>query len=395
MNYIGIDIAKDTHYVAVVDNDENIILRARPFNEDADGYEKLLSLLAPIAQPEDTLVIIEATGHYWKNLFGFLVAKGFPVALINPLRSHNFAKEDLRRAKTDAADALMLARLGRQKRPTPTPPPDELLEELGEAVRLRDRLVQEIGDKARQLHAALDVGFPEFTRHIKDVTSHKATAILALYPSARKMAAIPKISKLSKLVYDGRHTVGRELAEALVADARRSVASRASATHHTQVKYLCEDLRVLRERLGEVDKEIGETVAAHPLGVLLAQLDGVGPQTAARVLAEVGDPARFRSADALASYIGVVPQLRQSGQRQTQRASTAGPGNARLRTALWMPVLTAVKRNPWLAAFYQRLLANGKPPKLAMIAAMRKFITAIYVVARDRKPFVYQVTNSA
>jgi transposase len=66
-----------------------------------------------------------------------------------------------------------------------------------------------------------------------------------------------------------------------------------------------------------------------------------------------------------------------------------GPvGNARLRMALWMPVLGAVRRNLWLKAFYDRLVAAGKPPKLALIAAMRKLLHAIYSVAKNRRPFV-------
>ena len=53
-----------------------------------------------------------------------------------------------------------------------------------------------------------------------------------------------------------------------------------------------------------------------------------------------------------------------------------------------MPVLGAVRRNPWLRAFYERLRAAGKPPKLALVAAMRKLLHAVYSVARNRKPFV-------
>ena len=53
-----------------------------------------------------------------------------------------------------------------------------------------------------------------------------------------------------------------------------------------------------------------------------------------------------------------------------------------------MPVLGAVRRNPWLRTFYERLRAAGKPPKLALIAAMRKLLHAVYSVAKNRKPFV-------
>ena len=55
-----------------------------------------------------------------------------------------------------------------------------------------------------------------------------------------------------------------------------------------------------------------------------------------------------------------------------------------------MPVLTAVRKNPWLRAYYQRLTARGKLPKVALIAAMRKLLIAVYTVAKTRRPFVSQ-----
>ncbi|MFN7598079.1 MAG: IS110 family transposase, partial [Cereibacter sp.] len=63
-------------------------------------------------------------------------------------------------------------------------------------------------------------------------------------------------------------------------------------------------------------------------------------------------------------------------------------GNAKLRRALWMTVLAAVRINPWLKAFHDRLRGAGKPPKLALIAAMRKLLHAVYSVAKSRNPFV-------
>ncbi len=126
----------------------------------------------------------------------------------------------------------------------------------------------------------------------------------------------------------------------------------------------------------------------HEVGSLLTTIDGVGPQTAARLVAELGDPASFRSAGALAAYIGVIPALRQSGKRTGMRAGLTSIGHAHLRARLWMPVLTAVRKNPWLRAYYQRLLARGKLPKVALVAAMRKLLVAVYAVAKHRRPFV-------
>jgi transposase len=63
-------------------------------------------------------------------------------------------------------------------------------------------------------------------------------------------------------------------------------------------------------------------------------------------------------------------------------------GNARLRKALWMPVLTAVRFNPWLRAYYERMVWRGKARKVALVAAMRKLLAAVWSVATHRKPFV-------
>ena len=149
MRFAGIDIASENHVVAVVDVEGQVLVKATSFKEDAGGYQRLLELLGP---PEGCLVAMEATGHYWQNLFAFLAAEGFQVALLNPLRTHHFAAEDLRRAKTDAIDAVGIARFAQQKRPAVTALPDEATLELREMVRLRDRMMQDLGDRVRQLH---------------------------------------------------------------------------------------------------------------------------------------------------------------------------------------------------------------------------------------------------
>ena len=80
--------------------------------------------------------------------------------------------------------------------------------------------------------------------------------------------------------------------------------------------------------------------------------------------------------------------MNHSGKSTPSRAGTTSLGDRRLRAKLWMPTLTAIVHNSWLKAFYERLIARGKPAKLALVAAMRKLLTAIYSVAKNRRPFV-------
>ena len=384
VRFAGIDIAAEKHFVAVVDERGDVLVKPTGFAEDAGGYEKVLELLGA---PGDLLVAMEATGHYWRNLFVALAAAGHCVALLNPLRTSRFASEDLQRTKTDAIDAVGIARFAAQKRPVATRLPDSATQELRELVRLRDRLMQDLCDRVRQLHRAVDLGFPEFTRHVRTLDSELATAILHEYPTAEAFLGLPW-KRLAKLCYDGRHKVGEEIAKALVEAAKVSVGRHHGPAYRVQVRFACEDIDLLRRRLRDLDRDIERTLGDHEVGTLLTTIDGVGPTTAARLIAELGDISAFRNAAAVAAYVGVVPGLRQSGKRQTTRAGLAPHGNARLRAKLWMPTLTAVRKNAWLRAYYEGLRARGKLPKVALVAAMRKLLIAVHYVATNRKPFM-------
>jgi transposase len=391
MRYVGIDIGAEQHVVAVIDDDETVLQRPRSFAEDADGYARLKESLG---NSGDALVAMEATGHYWQNLFAFLVAQGFRVVLINPLRTHRFAQEDLKRTKTDAIDALGIARFLRQKRPAPIVLSDEATRELRELVRFRDQLIATTGEQINRLHRLVDLGFPEFTGCVQDLCGPLATALLFRYETARAFAS-ERPARLAKLVYDGRHRVGDELARSLIAVAKRSVGAHHGEPYRRQVRYACEHLDLLRRQLREVSGDIDELISKHEVGKLLVTIPGVGTTTAARVLAEAGDLAAFRDANALASYAGLVPGLRHSGKQSPIRASLSPIGNAKLRRGLYMPTLTAVRSNPWLRAFYERLVAAGKPKKLALTAAARKLLHAMYSVAKHRRAFVPQLAQEA
>jgi len=370
--------------LAMVGEEGEVLCRSSPFGEDASGYARLFELLGP---PEGCLLALEATGHYWRNLFVALLAKGYAVAVLNPLRTRRFAEEELQRTKTDAIDALGIARFAAQKRPSAAQLPDVATEELRELARLRARLQEDFASRLRQLHRAVDLGFPEFTRHVHTLESQLAAAILSRYPTAASFHGV-SVKKLARIVYDGSHKIGEELARALIDEAANSVGSHHSEPYRLRIRYLCEDLDVLRRRLKDLARDIERKLDDHEVGKLLTTIDGVGPLTAACLIAELGDPARFRSAGAIASYVGVVPRLRQSGKKRFSGSPTIPFGNARLRKALWMVVLNAVRCNPWLRQYYERLRAAGKPGKVAVIAAMRKLLTAVWSVATHRKPFV-------
>ena len=158
MRFAGIDVGAERHMVAVVGEQGEVLCRSSPFGEDASGYAHLFELLGP---PEGCLLALEATGHYWRNLFVALIAKGYSVAVLNPLRTRRFAEEELQRTKTDAIDALGIARFAAQKRPRAAQLPDSVTEELRELERLRERLQE---DFAEPSEAVTPSGRPGLSR---------------------------------------------------------------------------------------------------------------------------------------------------------------------------------------------------------------------------------------
>lgn len=384
MRFAGIDIGSERHSIAIVDERGDVLQRPVSITEDATGYRRLRDLLGDTA---DCLVAMEATGHYWKNLFASLTTEGFAISLINPIRTRRFAEEELQRTKTDHVDALSIARFAAQKRPKTTRLADQASQELRQLVHMRLRVVQYLGDRVRNLHRAIDLTFPEFTRYVRGLDTELATAILSRYPSARSLSTAT-ISKLAKVCFDGRRRVGLPLARELIAAAKQSVGSLQTAPFELEVRYACQDIDEMRQRARLLEADIERRIDAHEVAKLSTTIQGVSTLTAAAIIAEAGDPSRFPNAATFASYVGVVPRVHQSGKRRFSANGAVPLGNARLRRALWMPVLVGIRVNPWLGTYYRRLRVSGKRPKVAMIACMHKLLTAIYSVAKHRRPFV-------
>ena len=383
-HYAGIDVGKGKHWLAIVDEDDKVVFKSKGFPETREGFEAMNEVLE---QHSIALLALEATGHYWKNLFVELVAvAGLQVALVNPRRTAAFAKEEQTRVKTDAADALAIARFCRQKRPEATGLGDLALETLRELVRLRDRLVQDRSDRLRQLHRAMDLAFPEFPKLVT-LDSQLAWTLLQKWPTALAFQKA-KRARISATVYDGRHHVGRERAEAIQRAAKRTVGAHQGEVWVMQIRMYAEDLELFTKRIRQLDQDIETFLDGHDVGKRITTIPGLGPNSAARILA-AADPTQFRSAKAFTAYFGVTPYTRKSGSSKTSdRAAISRIGNAELRRKLWMPTLTAIQKNPAIKPFYERLRERGKPPKVALVASMRKLLTVVYAVANQGHGFV-------
>ena len=144
-------------------------------------------------------------------------------------------------------------------------------------------------------------------------------------------------------------------------------------------------IRWLEKELARTDGDLQQTIEASETWreneALLKSVPGVGPVLARTLLAELPELGTLTHRR-LASLVGVAPFSRDSGTLRGRR--TVWGGRARVRGALYMGALVASRHNPTIRGFYERLVAAGKPKKVALVACMRKLLSILNAVMRDQ-----------
>jgi transposase len=146
----------------------------------------------------------------------------------------------------------------------------------------------------------------------------------------------------------------------------------------------------LERQIAEIDAEIKGTIDNDPSlrgkRDLLESIPGIGKRVSTTLLGELPQLAEFRSAKAVAAFVGLCPREFRSGT-SVSASWLSKMGNVHVRRVLYMPALTAMRWNPFLKAFAERLLARGKRPKQIRAAVMRRLLVLAYGVLKSGKPF--------
>jgi transposase len=149
-------------------------------------------------------------------------------------------------------------------------------------------------------------------------------------------------------------------------------------------------LRWLEKELSRTDRDLDEAIEGSPAfkenEALLRSVPGVGPVLCRTLLSELPELGSLAPRE-LSALVGVAPLNRDSGTLRGKRAVWGG--RSRVREALYMGALVASRHNPHIKEFYERLVAAGKPKKVALVACMRKLLVILNALLRDRTPWRY------
>ena len=173
----------------------------------------------------------------------------------------------------------------------------------------------------------------------------------------------------------------RQLCSMLIAERQRL-----STSHHSTRADIEASIDFLKGRLNKADAELAHLIERDhaELNTLLRGVKGIGPNALATLIAELPELGHLTRRE-IGAPVGVVPLNRDSGQFRGRQ--TTWGGRATVRRALYMAALVASRHNPAIRRFYAHLIEQGKAPKLALTACMRKLLTILNAIARDQVPF--------
>lgn len=378
MFIVGIDIAKNSHQATVIDSNGSTIIKPFNFANSSTGFNSFISKLFVIDPDISNFEFgMEATGHYWLNLYCKLVDLNAIVHVINPVQSDALRGLYIRQTKNDSKDSFIIAELIRFGRYSETSLSDNNLLALRELTRQRFYLIDCISDTKRKVISFIDKVFPEYQDIFTDMFGATSLELLSTYTSPDVIASldIDTFSSFLKKVSKGRF--GLSKATEIQNIAKNSFGSFLFADSSSfAIKQLLEQISLLESQVKELENYIAEKLSSF--NTTLTTITGVGTTLAAVFVSEIGDINRFESPEKLAAFAGIDPSVKQSGEFNGTKCHMSKRGSPYLRRALYLAAVACNLHNPAMRAIYDKKRAQGKPHAVALSVVERKLVNIIF-----------------
>lgn len=388
MIYAGVDIAKVDHVIGAVDETGAEAARPMKFKNSEAGFERCIAWLESVAESEDDVFVgMEATGHYWKACFAYLMAAGYRVCVVNPMQVHAMRKlKSLSGVKNDRIDSWLIAETLRQGDYDETRLATDEVQALKQLTRYHQGLKQELAAVKTQAICVLDAYFPEYAALFSDMFGAASLKVLAECPTPSEVAR-KRASSIAKLLSEGsRGRLGDAKAAEVKAAAKSSVGIRLGEEAASfQIRTMVSQVEFLNATIAKVEKEVASLLGKVEPDI--TTIPGVSTTTGAQIVAEIGDVKRFRNAASIVKYAGLNSGVDESGKYSAEGVPITKHGSPYLRRSLWLAANRARQYDPRLKEYYGKLRRKGKPHRVAVTAVARKLCHVVYAVMRDGKPY--------
>ena len=388
MIYVGIDVAKDKHDCCIINSDGDILFNSFTIPNNREGFDALFQKI--ISASDDLTKIkvgLEATGHYSYNLLGFLLDKGLPTHVINPLHTSLYRKSlSLRKTKTDKVDSRTIATMmmsdANLKSYSDTFYHNEELKSL---TRYRFDKVKERAKLKSSVSRLVNILFPELETLVPQLHMTSVYALLSEFPGASHVASahLTRLTNLLSAASKGHYS--KEDAIRFREAAKNSIGSRMPAKS-LELKHTISLIQELTTEIDEIEAEIKRIMDVEINSPILT-IPGISYRMGAMIIAEIGDFNRFDSADRILAYAGMSPSTYQSGQLNNCYAHMEKRGSKYLRYALYNATKYVCHWDETFAAYLSKKRAEGKHYNVAISHAAKKLVRLIFAMEKSGHPY--------
>ena len=384
MIYVGIDIAKRTHYASVMNSDGKILAEPFPFTNDLAGFQKLLSCIGSFPK-EQLLIGMESTAHYAENLTCFLFSRDFQVCIINPIQTASLRKSNIRKTKTDSVDTFLIIKALSLHDYRRFSKRDYDSLQLKNLCRFRQKLMKARTKVKIQLVSYVDLIFPELQYLFKSgIHTKSCYALLKTESNPDRIAKmhLTRLSNLLKKTSKGHYTKNHAIA--LKELASQSVGIK-DDTLSLQILQSIEQIEMYTQQISKVEASICE-IMDH-MDSVIKTIPGIGNLNGAMIIGEIGDISRFEKPCQLLAYAGLDPSVYQSGKFTAARTRMSKRGSKLLRYALINAAWQLTLNNETFKAYYDLKISQGRRHYNALGHVAHKLVRVIHKMMTDNRVF--------
>lgn len=384
MIYVGIDVAKEIHYAAIMDSNGVVIVEPFAFSNNADGFKKLTDKLLPFDK-SDLLIGLESTGIYSENLIAFLYSSTYPLAVINPIQTSSLRKTSIRKTKTDKIDTFLIIKSLMVNSYHLYSEQDDKSMQLKSLCRYRKNIKKSIARLKTQLNGYINIVFPEYLHFFKSgIHIGTSYAILKLYSSPEEIAAL-HLTKLSNLLSSSsKGRFGKEEALALKSLAKSSVGVKNKCIN-IQISQTISQIELFESQVDEIDIQIISLM--QDTDSVITSVPGISYIDGAMILGEIGNINRFSSPSKLTAYAGLDPSVYQSGNFNASHTKMSKRGSKLLRFALINASWQLSLHDKTFFDYYNLKRSQGLNHYAALGHCASKLIRVIFKLLKFNIPF--------
>jgi transposase len=377
MFYLGIDIAKNTHYAALMTQDGHVLIEPFSFSNDINGFNLLLSSIKDYDK-EMLIIGLESTAHYAENLISFLFDRNFKIAVINPIQTASVRKSSIRKVKTDKVDTLVIIKTLLLCGYSIITSRDISLIQLKSLCLARHDLVKLRSRSKVQLTTYIDQLFPEFQYFFKSGlhinTSYRILEKHSL-PSEISNLHLTYLTNLleksSRMKFSKQYAINlKRLASNSVGINNPMLSVRISNAIE-QIELFSKQIKQIEDLIADLMQKIDSTILSIP---------GIGTISAANILAIIGDISRFPSASQLVAFAGLDPVVVQSGNFTASNTRMSKRGSRLLRYTLIFSAHNVAKNNTTFNKYYNLKRSQGKSHYNALGHVANKLVRIIHKI---------------